>query len=654
MKKSTKKLGQKILGVVSVAMMAVTSFTGIGAVAADSNIIFENQTYNGGFEYIKTMLAPEYAGKSAVKLTYEYLSLDADGKYVDDKGEEQDVDYSDTFEFVAFDMYWGGWISTGAGVEKGVTPKLETQYTSTVSIDTIEASLGRGVACQGFNFATGAIGDTKMKLVKMEYVNAEQKAEGALFTNGNWEKGKGGTFTREEGVARINTNEWYIGISNLYVKGFKNPTIDVTVDYETAPNAYVQAEVQNGATGEALVDNYPYVDKAGTVTYTTEFSDDLTSLVVCYDRCVVKEIRIYDNTEGDVTVSVTGKTAAQVAADMGIAWNLGNALECVDMNGKVDETAWSNPRATKKLFRAVKAQGFHTVRIPVSFLDKIGSNDKVDERYLARVKQIVDCAYDMGMYVVINMHNDGGHGISTKWLDITKTGEEFKAIKTKFGDVWKSIAAYFADYDQKLVFEGFNELMNGDYNRYPTDDQLDNVNALAQQFVTEVRSADGQNTDRVLIVAGYNTNIDETVRGFVKPADTIADRLMLSVHYYDPWMFTLEENMNTTVWGTRSERQYMGDQIDKISVFAAGIGMPVFIGGYGAIDKNNTEQRAEYCYRLNSYAHWQEDNTVVTAYWDNGVTGLYGSGLFDRVNNTVTATGRTIISSIKAGMAGGP
>ena len=654
MKRSTKKLGQKILSVVSAAAMAFASFTGIGAAAADSNIILENQTYNGGMEYIKTILAPEYSGKSAIQLTYEYESLDADGKYVvedvEDKGKEKAVDYSDTFEFVAFDMNWGGWIPTGAGVEKGVTPVVGTQYTSTVTIADIEGKLD--AECQGFNFATGAIGDTKVKLIKMEYVNAEQVTAGAEFT-GSWEKGKSGSFTRVEGNATISCNEWYIAIRNLYVAGFKNPTIAVTVDYKTASNAYVQAEIFNGQGDNAkqILNYYPYVDKTGEVTYTTQFSNDLTVLSVCYDKCVVKEIRIYDDTEGDVTVSVTGKTAAQVAADMGIAWNLGNALECVDMDGKVDEVAWSNPRTTKKLIQAVKAQGFNTVRIPVSFLDKIGSNNKVDETYLARVKQVVDYAYDMGMYVVIDMHNDGGNGIATKWLDITKTGDDFKAIKTKFGDVWKSIATYFKDYDQKLVFEGYNELMNGNYNSSASSTELANINALAQQFVTEVRSADGQNTDRVLIVAGYNTNIDETVKGFEKPADTVADRLMLSVHYYDPWAFTLEENMNTTTWGIRSEVKYMSNQITKISDFGKTIGMPIFIGGYGAIDKDNTIYRADYCDELNYMAG--RCGNVVTAYWDNGVTGLYGFGLFDRVNNTVTATGSTIISHIKAGREDG-
>ena len=419
--------------------------------------------------------------------------------------------------------------------------------------------------------------------------------------------------------------------------------------------SFIQAEIFDGQGENAkpIFNYYPFVNKAGTVTYTTQFSSDLTALSLCYDKCVVKTIRIYDNTEDDVPdiTDVSGKTAAVIAKDMGIAWNLGNALECVDQDGKVNEIAWSNPRATKELIRAVKAQGFHTVRIPVSYLDKISADNTIDADYLARLKQVVDCVYDMGMYAVVDMHHDGGHGITTKWLDITKTGAEFDAIKTKFGDVWKSIAAYFKDYDQRLVFEGYNELMNGNYASSASSTELANVNALAQQFVTEVRSAGGKNTDRVLIVAGYNTNIDETVKGFVKPVDTMADRLMLSVHYYDPYAFTLEPNMNTTTWGTNAEMTQMNIQIRKISAFANKYGMPVFIGGYGAIDKDNTASRAKYCYELNYIAAYC--GNVVTAYWDNGVTVKYGWALFDRVTNTVTAAGRTMISSMKYGRAAG-
>ncbi|MEF2679506.1 MAG: glycoside hydrolase family 5 protein, partial [Oscillospiraceae bacterium] len=270
----------------------------------------------------------------------------------------------------------------------------------------------------------------------------------------------------------------------------------------------------------------------------------------------------------------------------------------------------------------------------------------IDSAYMARVKQVVDAAISANLFVIVNIHNDGGNGVEGMWLDITKTGSDFTAVQNKFAGVWSSIANTFADYDQKLIFEGFNELNNGNYNADPETYQLNNVNALNQTFVTAVRNAGGNNSDRVLIVNGYNANIDNTVNGFVKPNDNgETDRLMLSVHYYDPYDFTLEETDDVIDWGVISDRMYMQNQLKKISDFANtdNIKMPVIIGEYGAVDKDNTIERATYLENLNMYAAQYD---IVTAYWDNGVNGNYGFGLFNRDTNEVTTTGNMLIEAI--------
>ena len=139
---------------------------------------------------------------------------------------------------------------------------------------------------------------------------------------------------------------------------------------------------------------------------------------------------------------------------------------------------------------------------------------------------------------------------------------------------------------------------------------------------------------------GYNANIDNTVNSFVKPNDTIDDRLMLSVHYYDPYNFTLNEN-GTSEWDADTE--YMEGQLQKIATFANGLNMPVVIGEYGAIDKNNIDSREEYIATFNAIA---TELGIVTAYWDNGYTGQYGFAIFDRTNNTITATGQVLLNAI--------
>lgn len=206
-------------------------------------------------------------------------------------------------------------------------------------------------------------------------------------------------------------------------------------------------------------------------------------------------------------------------------------------------------------------------------------------------------------------------------------------------------------YGQKLIFEGFNELNNGNYNSTPSTSEIANVNSLNQAFVTAVRNSGGENKknqDRVLILNGYNADIDNTVNGFAKPDDKTAsnviieNRLMLSVHYYDPYDFALNEN-GTDMWDEETGLTYMQTQMQKISSFANSLNVPVFIGEYGAIDKDNELDRETYISSLNTVA---ESYNIVTAYWDNGNTGEYGFALFDRETNSLTEIGEILISAI--------
>ena len=489
-------------------------------------------------------------------------------------------------------------------------------------------------------------------------IKVYDKTPDPIDITGNWTKGTESTMTSSD------PDVWtYAGAENIYVfnfslSGYRSPTVEVTANYSSIPTdgSYMQAELYSD--GAKIGGSFVPVTETGTKTFTFDVSDTLTKFNVCFDGCAVTKVKIYDN-RSTIPAEVSGKTADELAGMMGKAWNLGNALDSTS-DGTVGETLWNNKfPVSKPLFDAVKAAGFDTVRIPVSYMDKITTNADgtytIDPAYMARVKQVVDAALDAGLYVIVNIHNDGGNGVEGMWLDITKTGTEFEEIQSKFSGVWSDIATTFANYDQKLIFEGFNELNNGTQNA-PSPSDLSNVNALNQAFVTAVRNAGGnnkkneKNKDRVLIVSGYNANIDNTVSGFVKPNDKTSDnvviknRLMLSVHYYDPYDFTLNEN-GTDMWDEETELAYMQAQMQKISSFANGLNMPVIIGEYGAIDKNNDDYRLTYYYDLNALAN---ENNMVTAYWDNGNTGEYGFALFDRSTNTVTELGELLISVITA------
>ena len=480
------------------------------------------------------------------------------------------------------------------------------------------------------------------------------KTPEATVIKGNWTKGTASELTLESG----NPDFWFSGgedsiyVFNFSLEGYRSPTVEVTANYSSIPadGSYMQAELysNNAKIGGSFIP----VTETGPRTFTFDVSKDLTEFNVCFDGCTVTKVKIYDN-RSPIPAQVSGKTADELAGMMGKAWNLGNALDSTS-DGTVGETLWNNKfPVSKEMFDAVKAAGFDTVRIPVSYMDKIVENADgtytIDSAYMARVKQVVDAAISANLFVIVNIHNDGGNGVEDMWLDITKTGNEFTAVQNKFAGVWSSIANTFADYDQKLIFEGFNELNNGNYNSTPSTSEIANVNSLNQAFVTAVRNSGGENKknqDRVLILNGYNADIDNTVNGFAKPDDKTAsnviieNRLMLSVHYYDPYDFALNEN-GTSEWDADTE--YMEGQLQKIVTFANGLNMPVVIGEYGAIDKNNIDSREEYIVSFNAIA---TELGIVTAYWDNGNSGQYGFAIFDRTNNNVTTAGQVLLSSI--------
>ena len=481
-------------------------------------------------------------------------------------------------------------------------------------------------------------------------IKVYDKTPDPTVITGNWTKGTASELTLESG----NPDFWFSGgedsiyVFNFSLAGYRSPTIEVTANYSSIPTdgSYMQAELYSD--GAKIGGSFVPVTETGTKTFTFDVSDTLTKFNVCFDGCAVTKVKIYDN-RSPIPAAVSGNTAKQLSEMMGKAWNLGNALDSTT-SGTAGETLWNNKfPVSKPLFDAVKAAGFGTVRIPVSYMDKIVQNADgtytIDSAYMARVKQVVDAAISANLFVIVNIHNDGGNGVEGMWLDITKAGSDFTAVQNKFAGVWSSIANTFADYDQKLIFEGFNELNNGNYNADPNPNETANVNSLNAKFVETVRNAGGKNIDRVLIVSGYNANINNTIESFVKPNDTSTDRLMLSVHYYDPYDFTLNEN-GTSSWGTESEKSDMQSQINDFAEYFAEESMPIFIGEYGAADKNNTSARADYYYWLNYYANSNTDTKIVTACWDNGDINQNGFALFDRTLNTVTSAGSTLINAI--------
>ncbi|WP_443712928.1 glycoside hydrolase family 5 protein, partial [Ruminococcus sp.] len=139
----------------------------------------------------------------------------------------------------------------------------------------------------------------------------------------------------------------------------------------------------------------------------------------------------------------------QITEAMGLGWNLGNQLEA-SSGGLPSETCWGNPEVTKELIDTVKAQGFKTVRIPVSYLDMIGDGPdyKIDTDWLDRVQEVVDYVVNNDMFAIVNMHGDGYYTVDHSWLLCAEDDDKQTEIKDKYGKVWTQIADRFKDYAQ--------------------------------------------------------------------------------------------------------------------------------------------------------------------------------------------------------------
>ena len=641
-------------------------------------------TYTGSAAYIGTYFKSDYFGNTAFRVSYKYDKFDEDGTYVDpETNEVVTIDYNDTLEFLVFDSEWGGWDKTSVGpeginvTEPAITAKdLNTTdiHTAVVPIATIESELSTTNAVQGINLQLGGVGDTTVTIESIEYVQGEVPGE-EVTIKGEWTKLPDdseepvGEMKVTQGSAYVLTTKWNIQVSQFSTSGFENPTVAVTVTYDKAPNEYIQAELLK-TDWTPIVANYPYVDVTGTYTYTTEIPAGTNAFIACYDQCTVKEIHIYNNHEGNA-LKVSGIGACAINSSLQPGFALGGALDALDENGDASETAWGNPVVTEALFQTIKGAGFKSVRIPVSYLNMIDDKGDIDDVYLDRIQKVVDDALDTGLYVIINIHNDGGESIPGKWIDISLDHDSaaFANVVAKFSAAWKEIAAKFANYNEALIFEDMNEVMiSGKYSRNQFTDAefanaYANINELNQAFVDAVRGTgtnDG-NDDRCLIVPGYNTDIDLTVDGFDElvfsmPTDTIANRLILSVHYYTPSDFTIAEN-GPTVWDINGTYgyNYMVSQLEKI----AGYGYPVYIGEYSAIFKNNIPEVVEYVGAFNTAIKAVVEKTgtcISAAYWDNGVIGVNakGSGIIDRRFNIVTPIGNQVITAIINGITINP
>lgn len=302
---------------------------------------------------------------------------------------------------------------------------------------------------------------------------------------------------------------------------------------------------------------------------------------------------------------------------MQFGWNLGNTLDANSVKGMDSETCWFQPKATQELFDYVREVGFTSVRIPVSWGNHVDDNYQIDSEWMARVKEVVDYAYNQGMFVIINSHHDN---------DYYYPSDEHYAESEKFlTTIWAQIAEEFKDYDNHLVFESMNEprLSGTDIEWwFPMSDlegkkAIVNICKLNQAFVNTVRESGGRNATRFLLVPSYAANPDFAhFNEFSMPEDTAVNKLMLSVHAYTPYDFA-GNGKGYRDWDAskNSEFNFMG----KLMAMFIHEGYGVVIGEFGATNKGNDEARIAWA---KGYTQKAASFGIPYFIWDNGGTDV--------------------------------
>jgi len=380
--------------------------------------------------------------------------------------------------------------------------------------------------------------------------------------------------------------------------------------------------------------------------------------------CVFGQVASYSSNVNAVS-TLTGQSATDITSQMTIGWNLGNSLDSynasydISVSPKKFATCWGNPEPTKELLETVKNAGFNTVRIPTTWFQHLAYNEstdtyEIDPTWLAYVKQTVDYAYDMDLFIILNMHHED-------FINATVfTDETLAEASHKLKDIWTQLSEEFKDYDQKLIFEGMNEPRqtgNPDVSEWGNGSG-DNgytwnyVNTLNEIFINTVRSnGSTYNNERLLMIPGYVASSDTTALNAVTIPEG-SGNVALSVHAYAPYFFTMDtsEYSNHTFpgksgWGEDYETS-LKTLFTKLKSVSDNKGVPVIIGEFSASDFENTADRVEWakCYLSNA-----KEVGIPCVLWDNNESANgtgEAHGYIYRLTNTIYPNSADVLAAM--------
>lgn len=349
--------------------------------------------------------------------------------------------------------------------------------------------------------------------------------------------------------------------------------------------------------------------------------------------------------------------AIQLVSKMTMGWNLGNTLEAIG-----GETNWGNPVTTEDMILKIKGYGYNAVRLPCAW-DQYLENQtsyKIKGSWMARVKEVVDYCINNDMYVVLNIHWDGG------WLENNCTPDMQVAVNIKQNALWEQIAVHFRDYDEHLLFAGCNEP------NAKNAEQAEVLRSYEQTFIDAVRRSGGRNAYRNLIIPSPETNIGLAETIMKLPKDLIENRMIVEVHYYDPFNFCIMDKDESWgkmayFWGKGYEQYAVGPNEGRFSTWGledhlleqfkmmkrnfTDKGIPSILGEFGAARRQFDDSKIQlahdqsrgYFYQL--VTEQAKNHGVVPFIWEIG-------GVFDRRDNMWITDPEVYNGMVRGAMAG--
>ncbi len=296
------------------------------------------------------------------------------------------------------------------------------------------------------------------------------------------------------------------------------------------------------------------------------------------------------------------------AQNMQPGWNLGNSYDAVGE----DETAWGNPFVTKALIQKVAAEGFRSIRIPITFDQRMaaGPDYTIEQDFLNRIDQTINWALEEGLYVMINVHHD-----SWIWMENGMETDHDNTVK-RYRAIWTQLADRYKNYSTKVMFESINEP------RFAVEEnEQQHLDELNEAFYQIVRNSGGSNDIRPLVLPTLDTGQEpEKLDGLSQFISELNDpNIIATVHYYGFWPFSV--NIAGYTRFNEEVKQDIIDNFDRVYNTFAPHNIPVVIGEYGLLgfDRHTgVIQQGEKLKFFEYMLHYAQEKGFVHMLWDNG------------------------------------